>query len=370
MTHLPEPRRFGGASVTDKLAALARQARDADALSRTGAVLHLRRALETRLEQSAEDGIRQAFLQVDDAAAYRVLHEALARSIDSPFETQASVTARAFAIPLVFVTAAPRPARLRGSLSEVKAIQALFARSQALGPTRNFGLSNALCSLESLERLSPAALWRSARTLDPGAVNARLPPQDIEIAPNQEQTHLRFLVGAAVAAANAPGFTETAANVGGWGRECARLIADQLATSGVQLLVLPRPPQDLISAPHVGRHAQLETALNLFASSNVRRFRSSLGEPSVMVSAHDDGDLRITLSSVFGPELTQGFRWPLHPLDDIEVIEASVLALFADMRVQDVRIVPRVLASERVQGVLLYPRSEEWEALCGGPATH
>jgi len=120
----------------------------------------------------------------------------------------------------------------------------------------------------------------------------------------------------------------------------------------------------LLSAPHSGRCAQLEAAFNMFASNAVRKLRTAVGDPVAIVTAHDDADVRITLSSPFAQDLVEGFYWPLHPLDDLGTIECMVCDLFADARVGDVRICPDVLPAERVAGVPLYPRADEWDALC------
>jgi hypothetical protein len=330
--------------------------------------MDLRRAIGCCLEQGDEPRLERLFAAAEDATTYRVLHDALARSIDIPPESPHGAIARSFAIPIVFVAAASQPATVRARLVDIEAIRALFARSGALGPTRNFGVSNALCTLEALEALSPVAIYRSTRDMDPASIGAALPPQDLVLTPKGEQTHLRFLVGAGLTSRDVPGFTETAANISAWGRELASLLQTQLAVSGVQLLALPRPPKDLVSAPHAGRHAQLETALNLFASNGVRRLRMAVGDPVVIVSAHEGGDVRITLSSPFAPEMAEGFTWPLHPLDDLAALETAVCDLFVEIRLGDVRIAPRVLEAVRPSGVPLYPRSDEWEALCTRPS--
>ncbi len=367
MSHLPDPRRYSGASVADELLQLARGAAAADLSAQPGVAIELSRAIGRCLEQGDGARLQRVFAAADDAATYRALHRALARSIDIPADSPHGAIARSFAIPIVFVTAASTPVRLPGRLADVEPLRELFVRSNALGPTRNFGLSNALCGLNAIEALSPIALYRSARDMDRDVIGAALPPEDIVLAPNREQTHLRFLVGAGITATDAPGFTETAANMGVWGREMASRLHAQLAVSGVQLLALPRPPKDLVSAPHAGRHAQLETALNLFASNAVRRLRLAVGDPVVIVSAHQGGEVRVTLSSPFTPDAVEGYAWPTHPLDDLAALEKMVCDLFADMGVLDVRIAPRVLEARRPNGAPLYPRCDEWEVLCAHP---
>lgn len=370
MGYLPEPRRFGGGSVTDELIALTARARQADDLARPAALHALRAAVEQCLEQDDEVRLKAVLASVPDAGSYRMLWEAIARSIDTPSLATGAVVARSFALPVVFVAASSKAARVSGQLADVAAMQALFERSNALGPTRNFGLSNALCSLDSLQGLSPLAVFRSVRSLAADAIGAALPPEDLLVKAGQEQTYLRFLVGAGVSPVDAPGFAETAANIGTWGRECAKTLADQLAAPGVQLLALPRPPKDLLMAPHSGRCAQLEAAFNLFASNAVRRLRMAVGDPSIIVSAHENAQIRVTLSSPFAPDMVEGFSWPLHPLDELNAIEGMVRDLFADTRLNDVRVAPKLLPADRAAGVALYPRCDEWDKLCISTTSH
>lgn len=364
MSHLPEPRRYGGGSVTEDLVLLSSKAVSTSELERPTLLAELGRALADTLAKDDEARIRNALASLPDAQSYRLFWSALARAVDTPALGEVGVVTRSFALPIVFVAASAKPARVSGTLSDIGAVQALFERSSALGPTRNFGLSNALCTFEAVERLSPLALYRSVRGLATSELGAALPPADIDVKAGQEQTQLRFLVGGGVSPADAPGFAETAANIGTWAREFAQVIAEQMKTPGVQLLALPRVPKDLLTAPHSGRCAQLEAAFNMFASNAVRKLRMAVGDPVAILTAHDDADVRITLSSPFAQDLVEGFHWPLHPLDDLAAIERMACDLFADVRVGDVRICTEVLPAERVAGVPLYPRADEWEALC------
>ena len=367
MLQLPEPRRFGGASVTDELALAASSAASANALERPRRAAALRAAVAQVLEQGGDARVHEALRQAPDAASYRMLTDALARAIDAA-HGEGGVAARAFALPVVLVASATRETVVPGVLPDVDALRALFERTRALGPTRNFGLSNALCSLQALEALSLRSLLALTRELAPQALGRLLPPAPIVVSAAGEQTHLRYVVGAALTAADSPGLTEIAAHIGPWGAECARLIQQQLVMPGLQLAALPRPPLDLVGAPHAGRSAQLEIALNLFASNAVRRFRLAVGDPVAIVSAHADAQIRVTLSSPFAEDLVEGYCWPLHPADDLAGVQGLILDLFADMRVPDLRVCERVLPSHRSNGVPLHPRVDEWDRLCAGAA--
>ena len=365
MVHLPEPRRYGGGSVTDELAGLARDAARADPLERPKAISALHRALAAVIAGGDDAPLHAAFRHVEDAASYRVLADALARSVEAA-TADAGVVARTFALPVVFVAAATQPLTLSGYLREPAALHELFERTHALGPTRNFGLSGALAAIEALEALSPSAVAAFARAPSPDKLEQLLPAAPIAVASRHEQTHLRFIVGAGLTAPESPGFAEVAANIGPWGQECARIVQEQLAAPGLQLLALPRPPLDLLRAAHAGRTAQLEVALSLFASNAVRRFRLAVGDPVAILSAHDDGDVRVTLSSPFADDMVEGFRWPLHPADDLAAVQASICELLAEMRVHDVRIVGHVLPARRTNTALFHPRCDEWDRVAAG----
>jgi hypothetical protein len=141
------------------------------------------------------------------------------------------------------------------------------------------------------------------------------------------------------------------------------MLQSQLAVAEVQLAALPRPPEDLVHAPHAGRHAQLATALHLFASNALRRFRLAVGDPVAIVSAHEGGEIRLTLSSPFADDLVEGFCWPLAPHDSLELVQGTILELCADTRLTDVRVLERLLPAKRGNAAPWYPRHDEWEGL-------
>jgi len=254
-----------------------------------------------------------------------------------------AVAMRIFAIPLVIVTGSRQRGQLAGILPDIGAICALFETCGALGATRNFGISNALVSEEMLAAVTPCEVyrWRAAT----GSARPELAPSPIAIDLPGEKVHLRFLVGAGVTGPGEASFAETGANIGAWGLPLGRELAKQLARPGVEMLVMPRPPLDLLRAPHAGRSAALEAALNLAVSNAVRRFRTASGEPVAVLSAHDDPEIRLSLSSALDDATVAGFRWPLDPLDDIDAIVALMAGLLADCRVDDLRFVAEVLPS-------------------------
>jgi hypothetical protein len=91
-------------------------------------------------------------------------------------------------------------------------------------------------------------------------------------------------------------------------------------------------------------------------SNGVRRFRSIVGDPHVTLSSHADGELRVTLSNVLEDSLVEGFRWPLHPADDLAEIERTLTSMIWECRLAEPHFAPGVLLDYSPTGAVLYPR--------------
>lgn len=345
----PDPRRFGdGAHPWLKLSAS-----------------ELRATLRDACSQQRDAEIANALKSAASPAAYASLWNALCDAVHQAAgdHAEGALMARLFALPLIVVTGSRKRVQLNGALPDIAAVKELFLQKGILGKTQNFGLGNALCSLETLETLQPAEVF--AWTQAGGATRRELPPQPLVMEEPGEMVHLRFLVGAGIAPANEPPLTETASNIGAWGMALTRLLAQQLVQGGAEVLPMARPPADLLRAAHIGRTAQLEAACNLFASNAVRRFRMASGDPVAIISAHDNGELRLTLSQPFDDQMVEGFRWPLHPLDDLAAITAALAELLSACRVRRIEVAPRVLPDCKSAGIAWFPKVQEWPQLGG-----
>ena len=342
---IPDPRLYGvdvaAGAAAGELAQLADDAA-------------LRRRLEAWLSSGSDAEIAAALRAAPSPAAYARLWNAVCdvAQHSAGVAADSAIVARVFALPLVIITGSSRPASLPGVVPDVAAVTALFEQHGALGPTRNFGLGNALCSLETIEAIKPSEIY--AWTQASGGARRELAPAAIAIEEPGEHVHLRFLVGAGIVPAAEPSFVETASNIGKWGMPLTRALATQLGQAGVEVLPIPRPPLDLMRAGHAGRLAQLDAAFNLFVSNAVRRFRGATGDPVVVVSAHDDAELRVSFNSQFDDTALQGFRWPLHPLDDIGRIVGGITELLAECRISQVRCAERVLPALNAEGLVWF----------------
>jgi hypothetical protein len=302
------------------------------------------------LAEGRDDEIFAAYAAATDRAAYRNVWEAVAAAADA-IPADAAVVTRVFAMPWLLVCGTRAGATLPCVLNDVDALVRVLQESGALGANRNLGCANALTSLETLEAITPSAL----RSWSTGAGLRDSPPAPIALSPGDESVHLRFLLGAAVSPAHAAGVADTATNVAAWGMKASVEMSRQLAVPGVDVLAMPRPPMSMMRAAYAGRRAGLEAAFNLFMSNTLRRFRLKVGDPAVVLSAHESGEVRVTLSTPLDEGMTEGYRWPLHPLDDLDEIAGTIKAFARECRVLDIVAIPNILPDTTSTGALLFP---------------
>jgi hypothetical protein len=127
----------------------------------------------------------------------------------------------------------------------------------------------------------------------------------------------------------------------------------------------PRARAPPLAGARAGRIAHREIALQLYAANAIRALRASVGEPSAVVSAHRtaEGELRLSLSSPFGPREAEGFRCPLFPFERVEDVVAAIVDLMRECRVADVRVLDGVHPDrDAVTGLPLFFRADAIES--------
>ena len=264
------------------------------------------------------------------------------------------VVATLFALPVVIVAGATSndssPAAstlggvLAGVLNEPERVMVLLREHHVLGGNLTFALAAPMVAADALDipRLPTLLAWQKLSSSN-GPVARELHPTPMVVHSNQESVHLRFLIGTAIGASAVDVFAGKGG--GEWIMPLAQELSRQLATTGLSVLALPRPPQAPLLALQHGRAAQREVGAQLFASNAIRRFRARVGEPSAVISAHrcatapGGGELRLSLSSPFDPRLAEGFRCPLFPPDRAVDVATMLLDLLRDCRVTDVRVI-------------------------------
>ena len=150
MLSLPEPRRYGSTETP-------RHATSHELLAADDAI-----AIDAWLAAAPS------------ASDYRERWNTLARAAEQPPATAASdATTRYFALPLIIVAGARAAGEMAGTLPAIEEVQALLTELGAVGPTRAFGLSNALVAPEALAAVHPLDVYRVACL---GRPLADLPP--------------------------------------------------------------------------------------------------------------------------------------------------------------------------------------------------
>jgi hypothetical protein len=337
---LPDPRSYGRGDSDDALLKLADGAHARELVN----------ALRELAAAGRDEEIRNAFASASSQPQYARLVNALAAASEKPAREDA-VEPRVFAIPREIDSRGRAPPVLTCLLPAVAALARVLHEHGVFGGSRNVGFSNALCDIGVVDTLGPSAVMQGFERLRDVA------PAPIRVLRGVEQVDVRLLIGAAVSAPHAPDISETGANIGAWGSAALRAMAAQLATPNVDILPMPRPPRGLYSAAYAGRRAGLESAFNLFVSNAVRRFRLQVGDPSVTLSSHANGEIRVTLWTNLDDAMTEGFNWPLHPADDLDEVEHTLAALFAECRLPEPAIHPQVLPDRTETGAILYPTS-------------
>jgi hypothetical protein len=337
---LPDPRSYGQPAARNPLIDLATH----------GAGRDLVLALRDMAAARRDDEIREALAGAGSRAVYAKLWGALCTAVEKA-PAEGDVVTTVFAMPWVIVAAGNAAAKIDCVLTDAGELARVLGEHGAFGASRNVGLSNAMCAIEALETMHPSTVLDWSRD---GSLRD-IPPAPISVARGVEEVHLRFLIGAAVASIHAPDIVETAANIGTWGTPALRVVAKQLAVPDVQLLPMPRPPAGIYTAAYAGRRAAIEAAFNLFMSNSVRRIRMAVGDPELTLSAHAGGELRVTLSTPLDDSLVEGFRWPLHPADDLDEIEGTIARLAAECRLDEPHVVSSILPDRTPTGAALFP---------------
>lgn len=354
MTTIADPRVWPSEPSAACDASLYRHAEASLASSTTAGAQSHDAAIESRLETllDGRDGATLATIleSAPSAPVYRHLWRLLSR-VEGRSDS-GTMEATVFALPLIIVAGletAGTVASLRCVVDDVSEVAELLRQHGALAGNQNFTLANALVAADAIDvrNLPSVHAWRELRadaTLQ--SEPRRLEPAPIIVDTEEARVHLRFVVGAALAADGNSLVVDD--GVGRWGMPFTRLLGRGLTQERVTLLVLPKAPKRLCAAVQLGRAAQREVSAQLFASNAIRRIRASVGEPMAVISAHRapdsvaGGELRVSLASVFDPDHAEGFRCPLYRADRTSDVADMLMTLLHDCRIDNVRVMPGI----------------------------
>lgn len=335
---LPDPRPPATLPAGHPLALRIAAVLEANAAGDGGRAEAVLARLVARTLADGEDAGLAALLAEGTGEVGAVLRRTLDAALQGTQADAGGMVARVFLFPVVLVTAGRAPARVAGALHDVGELAALLRSAGALGAVEQFGLGNALGTVEAAAAVPLPELYRLTRAGAHTGGADLLAPAPIDVTVADEQAHLRFVAGAAFTAADAPTFLETAGTVGRWGIPFAQALHRQLAVEGLSLLALPRAPMPWFRALAEGAFVREEVAFGLFATAALRRVRAATGEPDVTVSSRADGSVRVDIVSPFDEQLHHAHAWRLGAADDIRRVEASILGLLRDCRVERIEV--------------------------------
>ena len=339
---LPDPRCYAPSPSDSPLLRCAEELAVAAVAVQPRLLNTLASEISALLENSDESSVREAMLNAPSAQAARALSQALDLALNMAGRSD-DISLHLFAIPVLFVVGAQSAQRLPGVLPEPQAIHSLFEQAGVLGHCRNFGISNALASLESMQALPLAVLYAQLKQQQwNNADGVDLPPAQIDVPANRETVHLRFIFGAALVPESAPAFVESAGDIGRWGMKLTKELGRQLATPNMSLLAIPRAPRSLLRAMEEGWFAARELGFQLFLSNALRQARMRIGEPDVTISAASDQTIHIRLTSPLDDLLDQSYVWPLAPADDFDSILDSIANMLDEVRIVRIQVTPDI----------------------------
>jgi hypothetical protein len=334
VTHLPDPRRYPEAPVSNRLIQMALSVQEADGdLRREECRAALRDAVISLLEREEVLVISVALNMAPSADCHRVLWQALRAAVEQAPGRHAVL----FAIPLVLVAGSRQRAALPERIADVDGLNALLRTHGVFGIGAEAFVSGKLVSPDSVIGLSPVQLFRLTRQLADAArgIPVELPPATVTV--KEEGVFLRYLTGVAIQEGEcAP--VQFDGKVGAWGVPLMKFIGEQLKTDGVTLFPIPRAPEPLMQALVVGQHARFEIALQVFVSSALRKLRAEGKTPLVRVASHENNEIHFTISDKLAGCDEERFVWPLSPQDAVLSIEAAFRELMLSCQVDEVLV--------------------------------
>jgi hypothetical protein len=279
---------------------------------------------------------------VPSRAAYQELWQATRAVVEQAPGRHAVV----FAVPLVLVAGSRQRATLPDHIADVDGLNQLLREHGVFGADAEVFLSGKLLHADAVLGITPAQLFRFSRQLADAARGVPLELEASAVTVREEGVFLRYLLGVAIHPDKQEAPVNFDSRVGSWGVPLMNFLGKQLATDGVTLFPIARPPAPLMQAIVAGNQARLEVALQVFCSSSLRHLRSENRQPVAHVAAHGNNEIHFTLSSSGAGEKSPAhFVWPLAPLDSVERIEQDFLQLMQECQVEMVQLDDQVLGA-------------------------
>ena len=335
--------RIATAPANSDLVRLATEILQTDLSHQRPRFVALTQTLKGVLDSGDEQEIRNAINLPGLPDAKRLLIEALDMAVSSP-DANCSLQGLFFAVPVLIVTGGVSNIEISGVLPTKLDVRKLLEDAGAMAHNQNVSLSNALTSLNEIEKVSWAYLRQcnNGDSLDQVSLSD-FPPANISSSSLQEIVHLRFLVGLSIGSPKVPKFTETAGDISKWGINFTKQFGEHVKSSSGKVLGIPRRPVSFPRAIFDGLWVANEMSLQVFVSSVLRSSRQKIGEPNVSVATYSDHSVRLRVTSVFDDQLDQTFGWHLSGIDEFSRVVETIRDLLVECGLRNIKVIPAIL---------------------------
>ena len=288
--------------------------------------------------------ISVALAMVPSQQHYELIWTVLCDTIENPVGSHAIV----FAMPLVLVAGSKNQATLPGEINDTDGLNQLLREHGLFASDADVAFGGTLIHPDRLGELDPVTLYKLTRNIT--EAKTLIPQQPASVTVNGEGVFLRYLLGSAIQPEGVEAPLHLGGAVGRWGMPLMKFLSTQLKVAGVTLFPIARPPMPAMQAMVAGNYARFEVAMQVFSSSQIRRLRELNKEPVAILSAHDTGELHISLSAENAEWKGSTFVWPLAALDRVPLIEKSFRELMRECHVRKVYVLPD-LHPDSIHGV-------------------
>ena len=307
----------------------------------------LKDAMAAQLAEGEDDTLKLALHNAPSQEVYKALWYAAQDVITQAGNDRHAVI---FALPVVLVAGCKGQARLPDRLNDMDALNTLLREHGVIAPDAECVVSGKLVHPDTLANLSFSQLYRYTRNLADAArgLPVELPGDPVPV--KDDGVFVRYLVGVAMREANGELPVKLGGSVGAWGMPLMKLLTEQLNTPGVTLFPIPRVPNWLHEAHRQGQAARQEVNLQVFASNIIRKLREHSMPMTAIAAAHDNGELRFTISTPGDDKNWAAHAWTLAPLDSVERVAEEFIGLLKECQVEDIRLIKQVQA-DREHGI-------------------
>lgn len=282
--------------------------------------------------------ISVALAMVPSQDTYKIVWDALRAAVEQAEGPHAVV----FAVPLILVAGSKNTATLSAAIDDVQGLNALFTQHGVFSAEGQVALAGQLVHPDVVVGLDSGKLYQLTRGLQSVSEADLLNTAGAAVTVKEEGVFLRYLLGVAIKEPGKPDPVKLGGAVGAWGMPLMKFLGEQLKQDGVTLFPIARPPMPVMQAMVAGNFARFEVALQVFASTQIRRLRELDKEPVAVLSAHANGELHITVSAEADERNWEAFVWPLAGLDSVELIESNFRQLMSECHVREVHVLPSV----------------------------